>query len=920
MPHVDVPTLGNLLLCAILVASGYTMMASVAAARGRPHLTPAARQGIFATVALVAAAVFLLAYAFQSHDFRIRYVARYSDRSMSPLYLWTALWGGQDGSLLWWGFLLSGYTLGFTAWVKDRYRELQPYVYATLASIFAFFGVLMLFAANPYSTGLAASSPPDGEGLNPLLQNYWMAIHPPALYMGLTGWAIPFAICVAALFTGRLGDEWILAARRWTLLAWSFLSLGNLLGMFWSYEELGWGGYWAWDPVENASFMPWLLGTAYLHSVMIQERRGSLKVWNVALMCGTFFMTIFGTFLTRSGLIASVHSFARSDIGIYFAWYMVGLAVFLVTLISWRLPELRAKLIDGDDLLDGSMPRILRLPILPLLGYAKLVEVVRMRVDPYTPPPHRPADIESPLSREFAFLLNNWILVGMLIFILVSTTFPLFSEAVRNETVTVGPAFYNRWMIPLALVLLFLMGVGPLIAWRKATGKNLREAFVGPSSAALAMCVAHAALGPSLGFPPVVESSDIYGTSTGAVLSFVGRFSPIVCTTISAFAFWTIVQEMWRGTQVRMKNAKEGFFTAFATMFARARRRYGGYVVHLGIIFLYLGFLGAAYDVEREGQLDIGETIEVSGVSLRYDGFREEADINREMLFADLSVTEGGASLGSVSPAKFVYRTHPDMPTTEVAIRSTPLADLYVILSTIDSSSSSGTFRVLHRPLVFWIWFGGGVILFGVFLAAFPSVREILGETEARPVPRGAAAAAATMLVVLGVAAGVGFLALMLGLFGPSPAAAQSDSSSSLHAGTVEIHDPAERQIFERLLCQCGDCQRLPLSTCSCGWAENMRAEVRDQIARGMDVTAIQEDFRDRFGPAAIAVPSDRGLDRALWAVPLSAMAIALPALYLAVRKWGKRAAAQPAAAPSASASRPELDARLDEELRNLDE
>ncbi|GAB4217129.1 MAG: heme lyase CcmF/NrfE family subunit [Sandaracinaceae bacterium] len=920
MPHVDVPTLGNLLLCAILVASGYTMMVSIGAARGRPHLTPAARHGIFATVALVAAAVFLLAYAFQSHDFRIRYVARYSDRSMSPLYLWTALWGGQDGSLLWWSFLLSGYTLGFTVWVKDRYRELQPYVYATLASIFGFFAVLMLFAANPYSTGLTASSPPDGEGLNPLLQNYWMAIHPPALYMGLTGWAIPFAICVAALFTGRLGDEWILAARRWTLLAWAFLSLGNLLGMFWSYEELGWGGYWAWDPVENASFMPWLLGTAYLHSVMIQERRGSLKVWNVSLMAGTFFMTIFGTFLTRSGLIASVHSFARSDIGIYFAWYMVLLAVFLVTLISWRLPELRGKRIDGEDVMDGSVPRVLRIPLLPLMGYAKLVELVRMRVDPYTPPPHRPADIESPLSREFAFLLNNWILVGMLVFILVSTTFPLFSEAVRGETVTVGPAFYNRWMIPLALVLLFLMGVGPLIAWRKATGKNLREAFVGPSIAAGVTLVGHVALGPLLGFPPVVESSDIYGTSTGAVLSFLGKGSPVACTTISAFALWTIVQEMWRGTRVRMQNAKEGFFTAFVTMFARARRRYGGYVVHLGIIVLYLGFLGAAYDVEREGALDVGETLEVGGVSLRYEGFREEADINREMLFADLSVTEDGQSLGTVSPAKFVYRTHPEMPTTEVAIRSTPLADLYVILSTIDASSSRGTFRVLHRPLVFWIWFGGGVVLFGVFLAAFPSVREILGETEARPVPRGLAVAATTLLVLLGVAMGAGLLSLVLGVLSPARAAAQADSSSSLHAGTVEIHDPVERQIFERLLCQCGDCQRLPLSTCSCGWAESMRAEVRDQIARGMDVTAIQEDYRDRFGPAAIAVPADRGLDRALWAVPLGAMGIALPALYLAVRKWGKRAASQPAYSPEASASRPELDARLDEELRNLDE
>jgi cytochrome c-type biogenesis protein CcmF len=921
MPHVDVPTLGNLLLCALLVAAGYTFAVSVGAARGRPHLTPAARQGIFATVALVAGAVFLLAYAFQSHDFRIRYIARYSDRSMSPLYLWTALWGGQDGSLLWWGFLLSGYTLAFTTWVKDRYCELQPYVYATLSSIFAFFAILMLFAANPFSTSFATAAPPDGEGLNPLLQNYWMAIHPPALYMGLTGWAIPFAICVAALFTGRLGDEWILAARRWTLLAWSFLSLGNLLGMFWSYEELGWGGYWAWDPVENASFMPWLTGTAYLHSVMIQERRGTLKVWNVSLMCATFFMTIFGTFLTRSGLIASVHSFARSDIGIYFAWYMLFLGVSLVLLISWRLPDLRGKLLDAEDLLDGSMPRILRIPLLPLMGIAKLVELVRMRVDPYTPPRVRPAGIESPLSREFAFLLNNWILLGMLVFILVSTTFPLLSEALRDQTVTVGPAFYNRWMIPLALVLLFLMGVGPLIAWRKASGKNLREAFVGPSVSAAVVLVLHATLGERLGLAPTMEASDIYGTGTGAVLSFLGKFSPIACTTISAFAFGTIIQEMWRGTRVRMRNSGEGFFVAYVSMFARARRRYGGYVVHLGILFLYLGFLGAAYDVEREGQLEVGESLEVGGVTVRYDGFREEADINREMLFADMTLEQGGGAAGRVSPAKFVYRTHPDMPTTEVAIRSSPLADLYVILSTIDPQSSSGTFRVLYRPLVFWIWFGGLVVLFGTFLAAFPSVREILGDSdEARAPSRGLLASAATLLLLVVVAAGVGMAAL-LGLFGPATAHAQSDSSSTLHAGTVEIHDPAERQIFERLLCQCGDCQRLPLSTCGCGWAESMRAEVREQIARGLDVVAIQNDYRDRFGPAAISVPSDSGLDRALWAVPVALISIALPALFFAVRRFGKASAARgPAPEGPVGDPRPELDARLDEELRQLDE
>ncbi len=909
---VDVPALGNILLGAVLVCAAYTFAVSIAAWRGRPHLLPAARAGLLATVALVASSVFLLAYAFQAHDFRIRYVERYSDRSMTAGYLWTALWGGQDGSLLWWSFLLSGYTLGFTLWIRNKYRELQPIAFATLASIFAFFSGLMLFAANPFGTAGASMSPADGEGLNPLLQNYWMAIHPPSLYMGLTGWSIPFAMCVAALVTGRLGDEWMIAVRRWVILAWAFLSLGNMLGMFWSYEELGWGGYWAWDPVENASFMPWLLGTAYVHSVMIQERRGMLRVWNVALLSGTFFFTIFGTFLTRSGLIASVHSFARSDIGQYFAWYMLFLAIFILTLISWRLPELRGRLIGMDDLINSrGIPRIGMILMLPIVGYAKLIELIRR---PTVDARQHPGEIDSLLSREFMFLLNNWILLGMLVFVLVATTFPLISEWIRGETVTVGPAYYNRWMVPLALCLLFLMGVGPLIAWRKATGKNLREAFVAPAIVGVVTGGLHAAVGPSIGLPAIVESSDIYGTTTGEVLVGVMRVAPLFCTTLAGFVVATVAQEFWRGTAARMRVTKESAPIALVTMFSRARRRYGGYVVHLGIVFMYLGFLGSAYDIEREDTLGSGETMDVAGFTLRFDHAHTEVDPSADMLFADLTVERGGATVAHVSPAKFVYRSHPEMPTTEVAIRSTPSSDLYAILSTVDPETGRATFRVIHRPLVWWIWFGGLIVLLGAFLAAAPGVRDLLGEREPRPVSRPGLAAAATLLVVLG-AAGIAFYA--------STASAQADSSSSLHAGTVEIHDPVERQVFERLLCECGDCQRLPLSTCGCGWAENMRAEVRGQIASGMSVVQIQAQYRDRFGAQAISVPADEGLDRALWAAPLLGIGAAFVGLWVVASRWrdrGQAAGAKESAAPAPATERSELDDRLDEELRRLDE
>lgn len=914
MPFVDVPTLGNALICLILVSSAYTFFVSMAAARGRPRLTTAARFGTLATVAFIAAAVFLLAYAFQTHDFRIRYVARYSDRSMPAIYLWTALWGGQDGSLLWWSFLTSGYTLGFTLWMGNRWRELQPWIHATLATVFAFFAFLMLYAANPFATTFGAP-PADGEGLNPLLQNYWMAIHPPALYMGMTGWAVPFAIVISALATGRLRDEWVLMSRRWVLLAWGFLSLGNLLGMFWSYEELGWGGYWAWDPVENASFMPWLLATAFLHAVMIQERRGMMKVWNVALITGTFFFTIFGTFLTRSGLIASVHSFARSDIGIHFGWYMGFLAIVIVTLICWRLPELRGKRIDREDLFDGQLPRILRIPIAPFLLYAWSLERVRERFGKLPLQDRRPPAIESILSREFAFLMNSWILVGMLFFILISTTFPLLSEWLRDETVTVGPVFYNRWMIPLGLLLLTLMGVGPLIAWRKATGSNLLRAFRWPLGVGLGVGALHVALGGMLGYPAFVESAPIYDTATGDALQGVYGIAPLFATSLSGFVIVTVLQEFARGTAMRMRSTKEGVFTALIQLVARARRRYGGYIVHLGIVLGYLGFLGAAYDTQHEAALRPGETMEVGGFTLRYDDSRMEVDANKRMVFADMTVMVDGREVARVSPAKFIYRTHPDMPTSEVAIRSTPAADLYVILSTVDPDTHRATIRAIHRPFVMWIWLGGLVLLFGTFIAGFPSLREILGDsrsTSAAPSRPTAAAAAAAVLLIAG------------GVLWVNSAHAQSDSSSSLHAGTVEINDPTERQLFERLLCMCGDCQRLPLSSCGCAFAEDLRADLRGELAAGRTVPELQADYRTRFGAAAISLPTDSGLDRALWVVPLSGLALALGVLLAVGRRWQRRGARDLASDTGESKGEGkntrEYDDRLDDELRRFED
>jgi cytochrome c-type biogenesis protein CcmF len=848
----------------MLVCATYTFALGVAAGRGRPQLVPAVRLGVYASWGLTFVAVLALAYAFVAHDFRIRYVLRYSDRSMPWYYLITSLWGGQDGSLLWWSFLLTCYS-AVCAWsLRNRIPELAPYIMATLMSILIFFCILMLFSANPFAT-VASGAAPDGEGLNPLLQNYWMMIHPPTLYLGLVGWSVPFAFVIAALITGRLGDEWIRAARRFTIFAWIALAIGKVLGMVWSYEELGWGGYWAWDPVENAAFMPLLAGTPFLHSVMLQERRGMFKVWNVFLLCLTFFLTIFGTFLTRSGMIASVHSFARSTIGIYFVWYMAVIVITCAVLIIWRLPLLRSE-----------------------------------------------GRIDSLLSRDFVFLLNNWILMGMLFFVLIATTFPLISEALRGETVTVGPGFYNKWMIPLGLVLLGLTGVGPLLAWRKSTRAHLWRVLLAPAIGSTVAVLVHVFVGPHFGYPAHVPSEEIYDTATGRVLAAIYATAPMLSTLVCSFVLVGHLQEFWRGTRVRMRNAGEGFFTALFELVTRAKRRHGGYIVHLGLVAMYFGFTGSAYDTEKEAALRPGQSMEVRGFKLRYDGTRMEVDPNRRMVFTDLSVMHGDKRVAGLSPAKFIYSKPQDTATTEVAIRSTLTEDIYTIMNNVVPGTKLATFRVIVRPFVMWIWLGAVFLIFGTTICTAPSVREVLGERSVGRA-RGPLPAMATGVLLM-LATG----AVLLGLSGL--AHGQSDSSSSLHAGSVTMHDTHEKQLFERLLCMCGDCQRLPLSTCSCSVADDLRAKIRAKIAGGVSDLQIQADYRDQFGAKSIAIPSDKGLDRALWAVPVATIALAAGLLIWRGRRWVGPPPAAAGAGGLAPRAADGYDAALDAELRKLDE
>jgi cytochrome c-type biogenesis protein CcmF len=938
------PLFCTTLLLGVMVTASYTFAVSLAAgSSGRARTLQAARFGAYGTVALIATAVLCLAYAFVSHDFRLRYVAHYSDRGMPLEYLLTALWGGQDGSLLWWLFLLSIYIAVCVRSLGKKYLELQPYVIATLMAVVLFFCVLMAFAANPFSTSVAGARA-DGEGLNPLLQNYWMVIHPPSLYTGFVGCTVPFAFAIAALVTGRLDQEWIVASRRFTLFSWMFLGIGNTLGMIWAYEELGWGGYWAWDPVENAAFMPFLVASAFIHSVMIQERRGLLKVWNVFLVSLTFLMTIFGTFLTRSGAIASVHSFAQSSIGTYFVWFIAFAAAVTATLIFYRWPELRnlppSKALRKAAVLSGWIGLVAGGPLaafvanhlpMPIASFALIegavawvaVELVYRRMTAPLKLRSATPQMESILSREFTFLLNNYALLGFMLFVCVATTFPMISEAFWDEKVTVGPPYYNAWVQPIGLVIFALMGIGTLFGWKKTSPALLRRAYFWPSIAFFGAIVIHATLGKKIGFAWVVWGDPIYPGALGQILRAFNAVTPVIGIALAAFNIAVILQEYVMLFRSRAKSGANktvpsalwfagllpGFIYTLITLPPPSRRRYGGYIVHLGIVVMFLGFTGKSWTVDKEATLSPGQTMQIDHYRLEYVNERMEVDLTKRMIFADLKVTDtnSGKALGVTSPAKFIYKKSPDSPTTEVAQIHSIRDDLYVVVGSVSPQTHVASFQVHVNPLVGWIWFGCLVLIFGSVICMWPQFEP--EESRAWTYVRSGAAVAAS--VTIGI-----ILALM-----PVPAFAQGSSS---HAGIVELRSDKERDIFKSLRCMCGGCQRLPLSDCACGDFASERDEIRREIDSGMSKDAILASYKERWGQDGLTVPPNTGALRAIYIFPLSAILVGGVGLAALLHKWKKPmpdvTPAATSAEPATPADRDEYDARLDEELKDLDD
>ncbi len=650
---------------ALLVGSWCTVIAFSGRWRSRPELARAVTRSAHALFVALAAATLALWVGLISHDFNIEYVAAYTARNLPSYYIVSALWAGQKGSLLFWAVVLAFFGSLAQGLTPRRYAPLLPYVAGVTSAVVVFFVSVMLFAASPFER--LPFTPPDGRGLNPQLQNIGMVVHPPMLYLGYISLTIPFAFAMAALMSRRLDTGWIHAIRKWTLVSWLFLSIGITLGMWWAYVELGWGGYWAWDPVENASLLPWLTMTAFLHSVMIQEKRGMLKRWNLGLIVGTFLLSIFGTFITRSGVIASVHSFTQSNVGWFFLAFLVLVGVFAFTVLYTRWPDL-----EPDTELDAVV------------------------------------------SREAAFLFNNLVLVGIAFSVLWGTLFPILSEAVRGAKITVGPPFFNRVNVPLGLLLLALTGIGPLVAWRRASPRNLRRQFMGPVAGGLLALVALAAAG----------IRDPY---------------PLMALAIAGFTATTIVQEFSRGVRARMRMHEEAPPLALVRLVGRNRRRYGGYLVHTGILIYFIAFAGMAFREEREATLRPGESVEMrSPFGHRYAfthlGVSQYEALNRIVTAATVEVRRDGERLGLVTSEK---RQHVDSfgrptfePSTEVGIRSDLREDLYVVFAGAVSGTEQAVYRFNLNPLVWWVWFGGGVLVLGGLITMWPGAPK-----TARPTP-----------------------------------------------------------------------------------------------------------------------------------------------------------------------------------------
>ena len=648
---------GNLALTLAFSVALYAILALLLGWRTRRReIVKSGEYAVYASFFLVTISTTALFYLFATSNFNVEYVAQYSNRDLPMYYKIAALWGGQKGSLLFWTWILSIFAAIVTFQNRHRRSDLITVAEGIIAITLLFFLLLNNFIENPFSrlgvvhAGDAAPmpfTPEDGRGLNPLLQHPIMVIHPPLLFIGYVGFVVPAAFAIAALITRELGNAWVTLIRRWALVAWGFLGVGVILGARWAYVELGWGGYWAWDPVENASFMPWLTGTAFLHSAIVQEKKNMLKTWNVVLILATYLLCIFGTFLTRSGIVSSVHAFAESESGPYFIGFIALAGVGSILLIFSRLEYLK-----GESTFDSIV------------------------------------------SREASFLFNNLVFLGACFAVFWGTMYPVFSEALQGEKITIGPPFFNRIYVPLGLFILFLTGVAPLLAWRKTSFKSLSKNFLWPLASGVVVTVA-------------------------LTIAGVRGFAPLVAFFLAVFVTSTIVIEFARGVGTRMRAHAEPFAKALVRLVSKNKRRYGGYVVHFGVVLMFVGFAGAAFNRETSGEIGKGDSLSVGKYTFLCEAIEERDTPNYYFLEATLAVSKNGKPVTMLYPEKRVY-TASEQSTSEVAMRSTLREDLYAVFAGITEETGKAVIQIYVNPLVSWLWLGGIVMGLGTIICILP--------------------------------------------------------------------------------------------------------------------------------------------------------------------------------------------------------
>ncbi|MGH7855030.1 MAG: heme lyase CcmF/NrfE family subunit [Candidatus Binatia bacterium] len=643
-----IATLGHISILLALFAALCGIVSPILAARsGQERYLDFSRYAIFGQFVLVTLAAATLIYGLVATDFSIKYVAFNTTRATPVYYRVTGLWGALEGSLLLWEWILIIFS-GITAWIyRGRHKETLPWVIMIFSIVSAFFLLVLAFLSNPFET--ISPVPADGRGLNPLLEDANMMTHPPLLYTGFVGLTVPYAFAMAALITGKLDEAWIVSTRRWTIIAWFFLTAGNLVGAWWSYHVLGWGGYWAWDPVENAAFMPWLPATAFLHSIQVQERRRMLKVWNLSLIIIAFSLTIFGTFLTRSGVISSIHAFSSGPVGGFFLAFLA-----LILLGSFGLLAYRADLFKEQP------------------------------------------ELDSMVSRESAFLLNNIVLVSALFTIFLGTIFPLISEAVAGVQVSVGAPYFNSVTVPLFLLLVFLMGVGPMIAWRRASWDNLRRNFLWPALGALAFGLA-------------------------LFVWKVKEFLPLLGFTLLAFVVLAIVYDTALALRARKRIAGEGIARGLVTLARRNQRRYGGLIVHLGVVLIILGIAGSmTYSIEKEATLGLNQELPIGNYRIQFEGLKGSRQPTHFRVEGAFRVFHNGSDDGILTPALKFFPTQ-QSPIGRAVHQSSLSEDIYLILSGFSEiDRNQATLKALVRPLVIWMWIGGFVIAFGTLICIWP--------------------------------------------------------------------------------------------------------------------------------------------------------------------------------------------------------